>query len=210
VPALQATRAEPLSSVRPPVLAVRRARRTSGVTGLALINVLRTPGRSALGAVSLAVGVTALTILAAVTFAFRGDVVGSLLGDAVAVQVRGVDYVAAIATVALGVLSVADVVVLGIRERAAEIATIRTFGWRESALGQLVVTEGVIIGLTGSLAGAVLGLAATAEFAGQLTTRLYLIAAVAVIAGTLVTAGAAMVATRALRRLPDAHLLAEE
>jgi hypothetical protein len=210
VPAWQATRAEPLSSVRPPVLAVRRARRTSGVTGLALINVLRTPGRSALGAVSLAVGTTALTILAAVTFAFRGDVVGSLLGDAVAVQVRGVDYVAAIATVALGVLSVADVVVLGIRERAAEIATIRTFGWRESALFQLAVTEGVIIGLFGSLAGAALGLAATAEFAGQLTTRLYLIAVVAVIAGTLVTAGAAMVATRALRRLPDAHLLAED
>jgi hypothetical protein len=41
--------------------------------------VLRTPGRAAVGAVSLAVGVTALTILAAVTFAFRGVVVGSLL-----------------------------------------------------------------------------------------------------------------------------------
>lgn len=210
VPAWQATRAEPLASVRPAVLAVRRARRTVGVTGLALINVLRTPGRSALGALSLAVGVTALTILAALTFAFHGVVVGSLLGDAVAVQVRGVDYVAAVATVALGVLSVADVVVLGIRERAAEIATIRTFGWRESALGQLVVTEGVIIGLTGSLVGAVLGLAAAAEFAGQLTTRLYLIAAVTVIAGALVTAGAAMLATQALRHLPDAHLLAEE
>jgi len=210
VPAWQATRAEPLASVRPPVLAVRRARRTSSVTGLALINVLRTPGRSALGAVSLAVGVTALTILAAVTFAFRGDVVGSLLGNAVAVQIRGVDYVAAIATVALGVLSVADVVVLGVRERAAEIATIRSFGWRESALGRLVVTEGVIIGLTGSLVGAALGLATTAEFAGQLSTRLYLIAAAAGIAGTVVTAGAAVLATRALRGLPDAHLLAEE
>jgi len=210
VPAWQATRAEPLASVRPAVLAVRRARRTGGVTSLAFTNVLRTPGRSALGAVSLAVGVTALTILAALTFAFQGVVVGSLLGNAVAIQVRGVDYVAAVATVALGVLSVADVVVLGIRERAAEIATIRTFGWRESALGQLVVTEGVIIGLTGSLAGAAFGLAAAAEFAGQLTTRLYLIAAVAVIAGALVTAGAAMLATRALRHLPDAHLLAEE
>lgn len=210
VPAWQATRAEPLAAVRPAQLAVRRGRRPSGVTGLALLNVLRTPGRAALGAVSLAVGVTALTILTALTLAFHGVLVGSLLGNAVAVQVRGVDYVAAIATVALGVLSVADVIVLGIRERAAEIATIRAFGWRESALGQLVVTEGVIIGLTGSLAGAVLGLAAAAEFASQLTTRLYLIAATAVVAGTLVTAGAAVLATRALRHLPDAHLLAEE
>jgi putative ABC transport system permease protein len=64
----------------------------------AAVNVLRTPGRAAVGAVSLAVGVTALTVLAAVTLAFRGVVVGTLLGNAVAVQVRGVDYVAVIAT----------------------------------------------------------------------------------------------------------------
>ena len=95
------------------------------------MNVLRTPGRAAVGAVSLAVGVTALTMLAAVTFAFRGVLVGSLLGNAVAVQVRGVDYVAVTATVALGVLAVADVVFLNIRDRAAELATIRAFGWRK-------------------------------------------------------------------------------
>jgi predicted lysophospholipase L1 biosynthesis ABC-type transport system permease subunit len=67
--------------------------------------LLRTPGRALVGAVSLAVGITALTILAAVTIAFRGVVVGSLLGNAVAVQVRGVDYIAVTATVALGVLA---------------------------------------------------------------------------------------------------------
>ena len=75
-----------------------------------------------------------LTLLSAVTFAFRGVVVGSMLDNAVAVQVRGVDYVAVAATVALGVLAVADMMFLNIRERAAELATIRSFGWRESAL----------------------------------------------------------------------------
>jgi hypothetical protein len=60
----------------------------------------------------VAVGVAGLTVLAAVTAAFHGVVVGSLLGDAVAVQVRGVDYVAVAATVTLGVLAVADVVFL--------------------------------------------------------------------------------------------------
>ncbi len=107
-------------------------------------------------------------MLTAVTFAFRGVVVGTLLGNAVAVQVRGVDYVATIATIALGVLAVADVVFLNIRERAPELATIRAFGWRESALSRLVVTEGALIGVGGALAGAALGLAATAEFTGQL------------------------------------------
>ena len=170
----------------------------------------RTPGRTLIGVVSLAVGIAALTLLTAVTVAFRGVVVGSLLGDAVAVQVRGVDYLAAGATVALGVLAVADVVFLNITERAAELATIRSFGWRDTALARLVITEGAIIGVAGSLAGAASGLAAAAWFAGQLPARLLAIAAAAAAAGIIITAAAALLPAALLRRLPLAHLLAEE
>jgi hypothetical protein len=210
IPAWLAARAEPVASVRPPVFAVRRARQPGGITGLAVVNVLRTPGRAVVGAVSLAVGVGALTILAAVTFAFRGVVVGSLLGNAVAVQVRGVDYVAVGATVALGILAVADVIFLNIRERAPELSAIRTFGWHESALSRLVLTEGAIIGLAGSLAGAAIGLVAAAQLAGQFPATLYLIAGAAVLGGLLVTTTAALLPAQALRRLPATHLLAEE
>jgi hypothetical protein len=209
-PAWLAARADPVSSVRPPVLAVRRARHPRGITALALLNVARAPGRTLIGVVSLAVGIAALTLLTAVSFAFRGVVVGSLLGDAIAVQVRGVDYTAAGATVALGVLAVADVMFLNIRERAAELATIRSFGWREGALARLIVTEGAIIGAAGSLIGAATGLAAAAWFAGQLPARLLVIAAAAVAAGIIVTAAAALPPAALLRRLPAAHLLAEE
>jgi len=210
IPAWLAASAEPVASVRPPVLPIRRAHHPAGITGLAVANVLRTPGRAAVGAVSLAIGVAALTMLAAVSFAFRGVLVGSLLGDAVAVQVRGVDYVAVVATVALGVLAVADVIFLNIRDRAAELATIRNFGWRDSALQRLVITEGVVIGLAGSILGAVLGLIAAADFAGQRPVALYVVAAAAVAAGVVVTAAAALLPAQALRRMPAAHLLAEE
>jgi putative ABC transport system permease protein len=210
VPAWLASRADPLASVRPPVLAVRRGHQPGGITALAVVNTMRAPGRTLIGVLSLAVGVAALTLLTAVTVAYRGVVVGSLLGDAVAVQVRGVDYVAVAATVALGVLAVADVVFLNIRERAAELATIRSFGWRESSLARLVVTEGAVIGAAGSLAGAALGLAAAAEFAGQLPAGLFAAAGASAAAGILVTAAAALLPARLLRRLPAAHLLAEE
>jgi len=210
VPAWLAARADPVSSVRPPVLAAGRAHQPRGITSLALLNVTRTPGRTLIGVVSLAVGIAALTMLTAVTFAFRGVVVGSLLGDAVAVQVRGVDYIAAGATAALGVLAVADVVFLNIRERAAELATIRSFGWRDSALARLVITEGALIGVTGSLAGAGFGLAAAAWFAGALPARLLAIAAAAVAAGIIITAAAALLPAALLHRLPAAHLLTEE
>ncbi len=209
-PAWLAARADPVTSVRPPVLAVRRAHQPRGITSLALLNAARTPGRTLIGVVSLAIGIAALMMLTAVTVAFRGVVVGSLLGDAVAVQVRGVDYIAAGATVALGVLAVADVVFLNIRERAAELATIRSFGWREGTLARLVITEGAIIGVTGSLAGAGLGLGAAAWFAGHLPARLLPVAAAAVAAGIVITAAAALLPAALLRRLPAAHLLAEE
>jgi putative ABC transport system permease protein len=210
VPAWLASRADPVATVRPPVSQAGRARHPTGVTGLAVVNVLRTPGRSLLGALSLAVGVAGLTMLTAVTLAFRGAIVGSLLGNMVAVQIRGADYVAVTATVALGVLAVVDVLFLNIRERAAELAALRAFGWPESALGRLVVTEGAVIGLAGSLAGAAAGLAGAAEFAGQFPARLLLAATATVLAGVLVAAAAALLPAQLLRRLPTAQLLAEE
>ncbi|MGH3396199.1 MAG: hypothetical protein ACRDPO_16090, partial [Streptosporangiaceae bacterium] len=62
----------------------------------------------------------ALTLLISITLAFRGLVAGTLLGRFVTVEVRGVDYVAVAATVILGVLAVADALLISITERASE------------------------------------------------------------------------------------------
>jgi putative ABC transport system permease protein len=210
VPAALAARADPVASVRPPVLAVRRARQPSGISGLAVVNMLRTPGRTAVGALALAVGVTTLTLLIAITLAFRGAVVGPLLGNVVAVQVRGVDYVAVAATVALGVLAVADALLISITERAPELATIRAFGWSESAQRRLVITEGALTGTVGSVTGAALGLAGAAAFTRQLPPLLFVAAGTAAAAGVLVTCAAALLPAHLLRRLPAAQLLAQE
>jgi putative ABC transport system permease protein len=210
VPAWLAARADPVASVRPPVLAVRRAHQPSGITGLALVNVLRTPGRTLVGALSLAVGVTALTLLIGVTLAFRGAVGGTLLGDYVTVQVRGVDYIAVATTVTLGVLAIADAVLISITERAPELATIRAFGWPERALRRMVITEGALTGIAGSVIGAVIGLVGAAIFAGQLPPLLYAAAATAAAVGVLVTCAAALLPAHLLRRLPTAQLLAQD
>jgi cell division protein FtsX len=210
VPAWLAARAEPVDTVRPAALAVHRARHPSGITGLAVVNVLRTPGRSLVGAVSLAVGVAALTLLIAITLAFRGLVAGTLLGNFVTVEVRGVDYVAVAATVILGVLAVADALLISITERAPELATIRALGWPEPALRRLVITEGALTGLAGSVAGAVLGLAGAALFTRQLPPALFAAAGAAALAGVLVTCAAALFPAHLLRRLPVAQVLAQE
>ncbi|MEU2613505.1 FtsX-like permease family protein [Micromonospora sp. NPDC007271] len=209
-PALRAARAHPAAALRPPVATARWVRRPRTLPGLALVNLVRTPGRTLLGAGALAIGVAALTLVAAAAYAFRGAIVGSLLGDTVSLSVRGADALAAVATVLLGAAAVADVLYLNIRDRAAELSTLRATGWTDAALGRLIGYEGLLLGTLGALTGAGLGLAGAAWLVGELPAALVLVAATVALAGVLVTCLAALVPAALLRRLPTARLLAEE
>ncbi|NNM45870.1 ABC transporter permease [Knoellia sp. DB2414S] len=209
-PARVAARSHPADAVRPHVTAPKRPTRLRSLRGMAWSNLRRVPGRALLGVVSLAVGVAALTVLLGITQAFRGAAVGTLLGDAITLQVRGVDYVAVIATIALGALATADVLYLGVRERAGEYSTLRALGWTERALSRVVTWEGLTIGVLGALTGAAIGVAVTAVFAADLPPGLVTAGAVAAGIGILVTLLALLVPVTAMRRLPTAALLAEE
>lgn len=209
-PALRAARAHPAAALRPPVASARWVRRPRTLAGLALVNLVRTPGRTVLGAGALAIGVAALTLVAATAYAFRGAIVGSLLGDTVSLSVRGADALAAVATVLLGGGAVADVLYLNIRDRAAELATLRATGWTDAALGRLIGYEGLALGALGAVTGAGLGLGGAAWLVGELPAALVAVAAAVALAGVLVTCLAALVPAALLRRLPTARLLAEE
>jgi putative ABC transport system permease protein len=210
VPAYRAARADPTAAVRPIVLETRRAWRPRGIGELAVVNLLRTPGRSALGALSLAIGVCALTLLLATTVAFHDVLVGTLLGDAVSVEVRGSDYVAVIATVALGLAGVADVLFLNARERDGELATLAATGWDDRSLDRLLAFEGLWIGLAGASAGALVGLAGAALFAGTLPLGLVLVASAAAVTGTVLAGLASFAPALWVRRNAIASVLAAE
>jgi putative ABC transport system permease protein len=209
-PARAAARSSPIEATRPAVRDVGVARPARSLAGLAWSNLRRVPGRTLLGATSLGVGVFALTILLAVVLAFRGAVVGSLLGDTVALQVRGADYAAVAAILVLGALGVADVLYLNVRDRAAELAAMRATGWRERHLARLVAAEGVGMGAAGALVGALLGLLAALAFSGTLPALLLVVTAAGALAGTVVAALAAVVPAALVRRLPTAELLAAD
>jgi putative ABC transport system permease protein len=210
-PALRASRAHPAAALHPAVARARAVRRPRRVLGLALANLTRNPGRTALAAAALAIGVAALTMVAAAVYAFRGALVGSLLGDTISLSVRGADAVAAVATVLLGVAAVADVLYLNIRDRATELSALQATGWPEHALVRLIAYEGTAIGLLGSVAGASLGLAGTAWLLGALPPALALGAAATAAGATLLATVAALVPATLLRhRIPTARLLAED
>ena len=210
MPAVRAARAQPVDAVRPLVHAPGRARPVRSVAGMAVQGLRRVPGRTVLAAASLAIGIVAMTVLLAVQKAFSGSVVGSLLGNAVVVQVRSPDVAALIAVLVLGAAGVANVLYLAIREQGAELAALRATGWTDSALSRLVLHQGLGIGILGGLSGAVLGLATVIAFTGTLSAAEVLSASIAAACGPVLAAIAGLIPAVLVRRLPTAALLADE
>jgi putative ABC transport system permease protein len=201
VPALMAGRGEPLDALRPPVAGRGRLGRVRSVAALALANLWRLPTRTLLGAAGLFVGVGALTVLVAIERSFGGTLVGTLLGNAISVQVRGSDFVAVGLTILLAAVSVADVLYLNLRERSAELATLRAVGWSDGQLRTTVVLEALGIGLIGSVSGAVLGLVLGASLLGVGLLPLVVAAAIAGAGGIAVAIAASLVPLSQVGRL---------
>lgn len=147
--------------------------------------------------------------LLGLVLAFKGTVAGSLLGEAVIIEVTTADFVAVTVTALLGAAVIAETLALEVRERAPELATLSATGWRDSRLAMLLGYEGVGIGLAGSLIGAGVGFGA-ASILETPVESLVTAALVAVAAGMTVAAAASVGPMLALRQLSVPQLLAEE
>ncbi|MFF7213716.1 FtsX-like permease family protein [Streptomyces sp. NPDC008238] len=211
-PAWRATRLKPLDAITPPVTATGRAAPVSSVLGLAVRNLLRFPGRTVLGAAGLALAVAAFTVLLALTLGFRGEVAGSLLGNAVVAQARTADYLSVALSLLLGAAGAVDVLVLSMRERAADLAVLRATGWTTRELARLSYYEGALLAVLGGLAGAVTGLAAVLAIGwGTLGGRLPAVggaALLATLAAVVLVCAALALPVRAQSRVAPARLLA--
>lgn len=209
-PAWRACHATPLEAITPAVRAPRKAARVSSISHLAMVGIARWPGRTVLGAASLFVGVAALAVLIAIQVAFQGGVVGTALGDVVAVQVRGVDYLAVALTIGLGAFAVADIAYLNISERVSEIGTLRASGWGEFHLRRLFGMEALVTASLGAVTGAAVGVT-TAALVLPISLRITLFAAGGAAAVGLVAALLALIAPLArLSRLAPAAAITTE
>ena len=211
LPAWRASRATPAEAIRANVATAKRASSPRRLSGMALVNLRRRPARTALAAASLILGIAALTVLLAVTFAFRGIASGNLLGNDITLHVKGVDYIAIGAVLALAATGVADMLYLNVRERASEFATLRATGWSEAWQSRLLGYEASIVGITGGVIGAGVGIITAAVLtAGGNLDRLVVITVLAALAGLVLSAVAAVIPGLALRRLPTTQLLAAD
>ncbi len=209
VPAWRASRARPAEAVEPAVAGRTNQRATRHMVALAWANLRRVPGRSLVAAAGLCLGIGSLTALLTINRAFQGTVSGTLLGNFVSVQIRTVDYVAVGLTIGLATFSLADVLLLNARERAAETATLQAVGWSSRHIGTLPALEALIVGgaasLTGVALGAGVGLVLGGSWSAVLTTAL-----TTGMVGVLVTTLAGLVPSQITARAHPARALATE
>jgi putative ABC transport system permease protein len=209
VPAWRASRSVPLDAVRPIVAGDVHGVRVRRLTTLALANLRRVPARSLVAVAGLFVGVAALTLLVAVNRAFQGTLVGTLLGEAISLQVRGLDFVSVGLVVGLAAMAVADVLFINLRERAAEFVTLRTLGWRNAHLRRVIALEALWLSLIGSIAGAVFGIVLGIQLAVPIGWLA--VAAIAGVGGGIIVALAASVLPLSkLSALTPSSVLADE
>lgn len=206
-PVIAATRTPPTAAMRPAV-SVRGARRgphVSGLLSMAWRSVASAPGRAMAGVLgsATATGITAMILV--IQREFRNRAVGTVLGDAITVQVRTPDLMAAALTALLAAIGIYHVTATEARERRAEIGTMLAVGWRPATIRNLVLTQAVYVGLL----GAVLGSAGAVVIANRvfavspLATVFGSVPAVCITLGLCVLA-ALPVAVRASRAMPSA------
>lgn len=208
--AVRASRLAPIDAFRAPVTRSRRARPVRSLPAFARANLLRLPGRTMLGSLGLAMAVAGLVVLLAINVAFEGLLAGTLLGDAVVVQTRTVDYVSVGLAIALGGLSVADVIYLNLNERAAELATLRSSGWSQRQILRAGIFESLGLGVLGAATGAVAGVLIAASIAGALSMSLVAVAVLCAAGGVSVALLASAVPLRMSSRSLVPQVLAEE
>ena len=208
-PAWRAAHVPPMDALRDPVLSGACYHRVRSATGLAVANLLRVPGRSLVALITLMIAVGSLALIIGVTLAFRGGVAGTVLGQVVSINVRGVDLISCVLVVVVGAAAVTDVLVISLRERVVELATLRALGWTERQVVALAAREGLVLGVLGSLVGAAAGIA-TVAILGASISSLLVAAMIAVLGGVLVTTGALIVPLKRLGRATLVGALASE
>lgn len=107
-----------------------------------------------IGGLAIAVGGAVLGVLLIAAQAFVDQLDFTVLGVRLAATVHPFHLALAALTIGVGALAGAEVVLLGYQDRQQDFAALRALGWPRRALLEVLMVEGVAIGVAGGLLGA--------------------------------------------------------
>ncbi|HVB22321.1 MAG TPA: ABC transporter permease [Ktedonobacteraceae bacterium] len=185
--------------------------RLPAVGGMALRNLSRSRGRAVIAIGSLFLSAVLLTVMVDGILAFRQTLQGTLLGDYVLLQTAVPQIAGAMFAILLTFLSVADLLLLQVRERQKEIGLLQAVGWRAKVVQRLFVQEGMTLAVVGAVPGVLVALGVLmTQHAAQGAIPAPLVGLGAVVLMLIVAGLATIPAIRAVNRLPMMDVLRGE
>ncbi len=172
------------------------------VVSMALRNLIRSRLRLLIAVGSLFFSAALLTVMVAGLLAFRQTLQGTLLGDYVLLQTAVPQLAGALFAVLLTFSSVADLLLLQVRERQQEIGLLRAVGWRPGIVRRLFIHEGLTLAIIGAVPGVLVALGVLAiQHQAQAAVPAPLVGVGAVLLMIIVAVLAALPAIRTANRM---------
>jgi len=152
-----------------------------------------------------------LVLMLSSVLALRQTLIGTLLGNFVLLQTAVPQIAGCVFAVLLTFLSVADLLLLQVRERWQEIGLLQALGWRGRMVQRLLMQEGLTLAIIGTVPGVLVALGIlTAQHTVQSIIPPPLIALSAVLLMVGVSALATIPALRTLNRVQVVDVLRAE
>ncbi len=139
-------------------LRLRFSSRFPPLVALSLSNLTRLRLRAVIAIGSIFFSALLLTVLFSGLLAFRQSLQGTLLGNDVLLQTQIPQITGAVFAVILTFLSVADLLLLQVRERQQEIGLLQAVGWRPVFVQRMFIQEGLLLAFCGALPGVLVAL----------------------------------------------------
>ncbi|HEU0003857.1 MAG TPA: FtsX-like permease family protein, partial [Ktedonobacteraceae bacterium] len=178
---------------------------------LVLRNLGRSRIRALIAALSFCFSALLLMIMLNGVLALHQSLQGTLLGDYVLFQTAVPQIVGCVIALMLTFLSVADLLLLQVRERQQEIGLLQAVGWRPWAIQRLFVQEGLFLALIGTVSGILVSLwVLSAQHSAQNIVSVPLMACGVIVLMGMVSALAILPAMRAVSRMEVVSLLRAE
>lgn len=181
------------------------------IWALVLRNLARSRLRTLLTVGSLFFSAMLLVVMASGVLVLHQTLIGTLLGNFVLFQTTVPQIAGCVFAALLTFLSVADLLLLQVRERQREIGVLQAVGWHPRLVQRLFAREGVLLALIGTVPGALAGswfLAAQHNLPN--TGIAALIGLLTVVLLTLEAGLATLPAMRAVNRLQVVEVLRAE
>jgi putative ABC transport system permease protein len=128
------------------------------IGSLVLRNLSRSRTRALIALLSLLFSALLLIIMFNGLLAQHQALQGTLLGDYVHLQTAVPQIAGCVIALVLTFLSVADLLLLQVRERRKEIGLLQAVGWRQWAIQRLFVQEGLLLAIAGMIPGVLVSL----------------------------------------------------